>query len=488
MAIAEGRLTGRAGVVMVTRGPGAANFFIAAHCAYQDATPLVCFIGLVPISDRRRESFQEFSIDNWFGSTVKRVFTIEDPDQAGEIVSQAFQIAESGRPGPVVVGLPENLLREVVEREPAPRRASSDSIMSDSAIQEFSQKVRASARPLVVVGGDNFFGDTGQRLADWSLEQHIPVVADWRNYDAIPNDHPAYVGWLGYGRRQSVVEALRECDLMIGVGAVRSDVMSEGYTVGFGATTVLINSDADVLQHAGRVDQLIHLSPKEFIDCVEGLDGISGNRGPERTQDLRRSHERFSSETGQPVPSVGVDIERAFKKLEEGLPQDRVITYGAGNATIWGHRLLSHTVPNSLVASRNGAMGMAVPAAVASSLIKPDATVLAVCGDGDFMMNGQEIATLVAQKSKAIFVVVDNSVFATIVEHQQRWYPNRPSGTGMTNPNFAELMRSYGGYGVRISDNSNLDEEIAKALGQDGPVLIHLVQDPEMMSPSGAEY
>ena len=488
MALAEGRLTGRPGVAMVTRGPGAANFFIAAHCAYQDATPLVCFIGLVPFADRRRESFQEFSIDNWFDSTVKRVFTIETADQAAEIVAQAFHTAVSGRPGPVVVGLPEDLLREMTDATAVPSRAVAQPAPSKADLDQLRERLLKAERPFLLAGGDEFFGETGRELVDWALANHIPVAGDWRNYDAVPNNHPGYIGWVGYGRRDSIVDALRESDLFVGVGAVRSDVMSEGYTVGLETETVIVGTDAELLQHAGRVDQFIASTPANFAAALTELGDVAGSRDGARIAELRASQDRFVAVTEHSPVAEGVDLELVFDELERQLSEDRVITYGAGNATIWGHRQLTHNVPASMVGSRNGAMGMAAPAAVAAALVFPERHAVAICGDGDFLMNGQEVATLVAQGARALFVVVDNGKFATIVEHQQRHYPGRPSGTDMVNPDFVSWIESFGGRGVRLDSADGIAEGVASVLDFDGPALLHLVIDSATPSPSGAGY
>lgn len=492
MALAEGRLTGTPGIAMVTRGPGASNFFIAAHCAYQDATPLVCFIGLVPIGDRRRESFQEFSIDSWFGSTVKRVFTLESADQAAEIVAQAMHTARSGRPGPVVVGLPEDVLTHMTESPSVPPRPLAKAAPGRAALDEFATRLRDAKRPIILAGGDQFFGETGKKLADWALEQRIPVAGDWRNYDVVPNNHPAYIGWPGYGRRDSIVEAFAEADLFIGIGAVRADVMSEGYTNALDAQTVLISTDSGLLQHAGRVDQVIAVSPEQFATSLDELGDVRGDRDEERLRELRASQERFATEPDERASGrgAGADVNRVFLELERQLPAERVLTYGAGNATIWAHRHITHDVPNSLVGSRNGAMGMAVPAAVAASLVFPERHAVAVCGDGDFLMNGQEVATLVAQGAKALFVVVDNGRYMTIVEHQQRHYPGRPSGTNMVNPDFVAWIESFGGRGARLDGSADEDiaGTIAKLIQFDGPQLLHVVIDRETPSPSGIGY
>ena len=488
MALAEGRLTGRPGVVMVTRGPGAANAFIALHTAYQDATPLVCFVGLVPIADRGRESFQEFSLDGWFGSTVKRVLSVEDPDQAGDVAARALHIARSGRPGPVVVGLPEDLLRESTSAgAPAPRPVATPS-PSDEDLAELAERLRDSERPVLLAGGDQFFGATGRRLADWALEQHVPVLGDWCNSDVVPNGHPAFVGWPGYGRRDEVVHALRDADLLIGVGAVRGDVMSEGYTLGLDTETVLVTTDAELLQHAGRVDQLVSATPETFARAVAAMGSVRGRRSGERLARLRAGHERFAAPPPPARRRDRVDVDAVFGELERRLGSERVVTYGAGNATSWGHRWLTHDVPNSLVSPRNGAMGLSVPAAVAASLVFPERRVVAVCGDGDLLMNGQEVATLAAHGGRALIVVIDNSCFRTIVDHQERWYPGRPSGTGLVNPDFVTWIESFGGLGRRLAAGDDPGPVIAELLAFDGPSLLHLRVDPGTPAPSGAGY
>lgn len=488
MALAEGRLTGRPGVAMVTRGPGAANLFIAAHCAHQDATPLVAFIGLVPIADRRRESFQEFSLDEWFGSTVKKVFTLEDPTQASDMVAAAMHLAVSGRPGPVVVGLPEDILTQAAGDVVRSPRAVAAPAPSPADLEELTVRLGKAERPLVVAGGEGFAGDLGRRLADWCEVSHVPVLADWRNYDVIPGDHPAYGGWVGYGRRDSVVGALQECDLLIGVGAWRTDVMSEGYSAALDAETVLVGTDPDVLAHAGRLDQHILSTVEHAVAALEAAGPQPGGRSADRVTALRASHERFTTVPCDGSSGRDLDLDRLFLTLEARLPADRVLTYGAGNATIWGHRYLTHREPRTLVGSRNGAMGMAVPATVAAALVRPEHVAVAVCGDGDFLMNGQEVATLVAQCASAKFVVVDNGRFGTIVDHQERHYPGRPSGTDMVNPDFVDWIESFGGTGVRIAADADVDGALDRFLSAEGPALVHVVVDPDLPAISGVGF
>lgn len=482
MALAEGRLGDVPGVAMVTRGPGAANALIAIHTAYQDATAMVLFVGLVPIRDRYRESFQEFHLEGWFGSTTKRVMILEDPNRAAETVNEAMHVAASGRPGPVVVGVPEDILQGLTSCEPSAPRALSAPAPSAAHMNQVREMFTAAAKPLLIVGGDGWHGRTGRQLADFALRNQIPVMTDWRAYDAVPHDHPAYAGWLGYGRSASAAKILADADLLVFVGCVRSDVMSEGFTCGQHTPTVVFSPDSVLLQHSGRVDCQILSTPRDTAAALADMPSCEGNRTSNWFEDARRNQREFSSPKPD-KPRFGVDLGEAMGILDEVLPKERVLTFGAGNATIWAHRYISHDVPNSLVGARNGAMGLAVPAAVTASLMFPERRAVAVCGDGDFLMNGQEITVAAAQGSRPLFLVIDNSQYGTIVQHQQRQYPGRASGTNLHNPDFAMWMRGLGHFGARVESTDEFASQLQVALEHDGPALLHLIVDPEQLEP-----
>lgn len=499
MALAEGRLGGaagavRPGVAMVTRGPGASNAMIAVHTAYQDATALVLFVGLVPIRDRSRESFQEFSIHSWFGSTAKRVLTLEDPAQAGSLVAEALQVAASGRPGPVVIGVPEDILRELTDAPVPAARPLAAPRPSDAELAELAERLRGAAKPMIVVGGDGWHGDDGERLLAFAANAGVPVLADFRSYDAVPHHgadaERAWGGMLGYGRGAAMAAALGEADLLICVGCTRSDVMSEGYTAAMEAETVVALPDANLLQHAGRLDQFILATPHTFAQSLERLADadVRGEREDAWMLGRAETQRRFSTAPTEADAAAGLDLDVAFGELERALPADRAVTYGAGNATIWGHRYLSHAAPASLVGARNGAMGLAVPAAIAAAFLRPDRPAVAVCGDGDFLMNGQEVATAVAHHLPTLFLVVDNSRYGTIVQHQEREYPGRTSGTDLQNPDFGAWMRAYAtertpAFGARVTTNAEFTAALEDALAalEQGPALLHLVIDRDTM-------
>ncbi|MFJ9552555.1 thiamine pyrophosphate-dependent enzyme [Nocardiopsis sp. NPDC101807] len=490
MALAEGRLTGLPGVAMVTRGPGAANAFIAVHTAHQDATPLVLFVGLIPVADRGREAFQEFDPAAWFGSTAKAVVTLDDPAAAARVVSDAVRLARSGRPGPVVVGLPEDVIRlpagaaDTVE----PRALPSGRPDADALARALARVDRAE-RPVVVVGGENWTDADGAALAAWAAARDIPVLADFRAYDAVPHrldgaDSP-YAGSLGYGRSDAAAALLDDADLALFVGACRTDVLSDGYTRGGRAETVVV-LPGEPLGHSGRLDQHLVADPAGFVAALAEAGGAPVRHDPGRLAGARDAHTAFSTPVAAADDGGFVDLTAAMGVLREELDDDAVITYGAGNHAVWPARYLEHRSARSLLAPRNGAMGMGVPAAVAASLVRPGRQVVSVAGDGCFLMNGQEIATAIGYGAVFTAIVVDNGVFATIREHQERHYPGRPSGTHLTNPDFAALARSYGGYGETVTATADFRGALRRALESGLPAVLHVRQDPAVRAPGAS--
>jgi len=480
MALAEGRLTELPGVAMVTRGPGAANAFIAVHTAHQDATPLILFVGLIPVADRGRESFQEFDINAWFGSTAKKVVTLDDAASAARVVDDAIFTALSGRPGPVVIGLPEDVLVHVVENATVEPRTVARPEAAPADLDELIQKLAKARKPLVVVGGEGWTQESGEQLAAWASRNSIPVLADFRAYDAVPHRSDAYAGYLGYGRSDANAQRLDDADLLVFVGCVRGDVLSDGYKRGLDAQTVVVNADANLLGHFGRVDQHIIADVIAFA-AVLASSSAAGEREEGWFASARADQLAFS--TPRPDGGIGVDLGVAMEVLKKEMDDDAVLTFGAGNHAIWPARYLDHNSANSLAAPRNGAMGMGIPAAVAASLAYPGRQVISVAGDGCFMMNGQEIATAMGYGAAFIVLVVDNGIFATIREHQEAHYPDRPSGTHMTNPDFAALARSYGGYGERVDRTEDFAAAFRRAVDSGLPALLHLPQDPATRSP-----
>lgn len=489
MALAEGRLTDLPGIAMVTRGPGAANAFIAVHTAYQDATPLVLFVGLIPVADRGRESFQEFDVQAWFGSTAKKVLVLDDAASAARIVDDAVHTARSGRPGPVVIGLPEDVLTAQVPAITVAPRPVAAPVPDGASLAALGGFLAAARRPLLVLGGEGWSQQASDALAAWATDRSIPVTTDFRAYDSVPHRAGCFVGSLGYGRSDALASRLDAADLLIFIGCVRSDVLSDGYRRGLDAVTVVVNADADLTAHFGRLDAQIIAAPAPFAAALSDPDA------PElRTMDLdidvewlktaRRDYEDFRI----PVPheGTGVDLCAVMQVLEGAKDDDAVITFGAGNHAIWPARYLTHSTVHSLAGPRNGAMGMGIPAAVAASLAFPGRQVISVAGDGCFLMNGQELATAVGFGATFVVLVVDNGGYATIIEHQEAHYPGRPSGTALTNPDFAALARSYGAFGERIEATHEFGPAFRRALDSGLPAVLHLIQDPSTRAPKTA--
>ncbi len=485
MAVAEGRLTGRPGVAMVTRGPGAANAFIAVHTAWQDATPMILFVGLIPVPDRGREAFQEFDLAGWFGSNAKHVTTLDDPASAARVVADAVRIATSGRPGPVVIGLPEDIIRrsadgaDVVDPAAVVRAEA-----GAAAIAELGQRLGRSERPIIVVGGEDWPAETGRSLAEWAARHRIPVAADFRAYDAVPHGRPgAYVGSLGYGRSDALARLFDESDLVVFVGAARTDVLSDGYTLAQDAETVVALA-GEPLGHSGRLDQFIATDPAGLVRNLPAEFGRTFDAG--RFAAARDAFVRYSTPSADGLANDGpyVDLTAVMAVLREELSDDAILTFGAGNHAIWPARYLEHRTPTTLVAPRNGAMGMGIPAAVAASLVFPGREVVSIAGDGCFLMNGQEIATAVGYGAPLVAVVVDNGVYATIREHQEAHYPGRPSGTHLTNPDFAAFARSFGAYGETVEHARDFRDAYRRARASGLPAVLHLRQDPAVRAPA----
>jgi len=483
MAVADGRLTGGVGVAMVTRGPGASNAAIAVHTAWQDASPLVLFVGLVPVSDRGRESFQEVDLGGVFGSTAKRVLTLEVPDRATEMVAEAFHIAASGRPGPVVVGLPEDVLVGRSEVGVAPPRDVSEGAVSSQQAGRFGRLLEDARRPLVVVGGDHWNPASAERFTRWCERWHLPVSADFRAHDIVDHASPSYVGWYGFTRSPALAAMLDEADLLLFVGCGAADVFSDGYQRGRqAARVVVVDPDPQLRTHQHRVDLHLLASPAALLDAV-------GDRLPPATPGWSRwaaAARSAEEEFGTPRPDhpgQGVDLGVAMRELRSRLAPDAILTYGAGNHAIWPQRYLPQHVYPSLLAPRNGAMGFGLPAAVAASIANPGRQVVSVAGDGCFLMNGQELATAVAHDARPLVLVVDNSQYGTIVAHQDREYPGRRHGTSLTNPDFAAYSRAFGGFGERVSSTDEVPGALDRALASGQAAVLHLDADPTVLRP-----
>ena len=495
MAEAHGKLTNSPGVAMVTRGPGAANAFVGIHTAWQDATPMVLFIGWIPNSDRDRESLQEFDPKACFGTKTKRVFVLDDPSRTHEIIAQAFHTASSGRPGPVVIGLPEDVLYEPFDGSTAlaPLPLGSGAV-SAADIEYVQQSLADATRPVLYVGGLGWTAEATKALTTFAEDNMIPVLHDWRATDRVPFDSPANAGWLGYGRSDAAAALFQNADVVLGIGALLTDVPTDGYKLRQSpdAKNIFAHLDTGLHGNSGPVAHHIVANPAVF---VESLTTVALENIPARTvwfDEARRNHQAFSTpEVQGPLRNTRegtVNLEIVFDELRTQLDDSALFTFGAGNHCIWAQRYLRTQKFPSQLSVKNGSMGYSVPSAVASALEDPSRTVVTIAGDGEFLMNSQELATAVQYEAPILVVVVSNGEFSTIRDHQENHFPRRVSGTQIKNPDFAKVAEGYGALGLTVTANDDVQQAIARALKavreEKRSALINVIADQDNSLPA----
>ena len=488
MACADGAMTGRPGVAFVTRGPGATNASIGVHVAHQDSQPMILFVGDVAREMQGREGFQEVDFTAFFSPICKWAARIDDPARIPEYIARAYAVAISGRPGPVVLALPEDMLVEHVPAALAPRPAAvrpAQAVCPD-AMNALFALIADAASPIAVIGGAGWNAKARLHFQQWAEKIGLPVATAFRRQDAIEPTSPVYAGNLGYGPNPKLVERVRSADLVIAVGARLGEATTDGYTVPTlehpGQTLVHIHPDPEELGRVYRTDLALCCSMDEFAECAalwEDEAIIPFDAGAE-------AHAEWL-EWATPQPSgAAMDLGLCVAAMREALPADTIICNGAGNFAGWWHRYWRYAAYPGQLAPTCGAMGYGVPAAVAAALRFPAGTVVAVAGDGDFLMNGQELATAAQYGANLIVVVVDNGAYGTIRMHQEREYPGRVSATRLANPDFAKLGEAYGAWSVRAETTEQFIAALQEAKGKSGIRLIHALTDLERIAASGA--
>ena len=468
-AEAHAKLTGRPGIVMVTRGPGATNASIGIHTAQQDETPLLVLVGQIPRHQRGRDAFQELDLRAVFGSMCKWVHELDDPRRAADAVARAWAIASSGRPGPVVLGLPEDVLGEecsapLVAAAPPP----ATSVPADT-IEEVRALLRAARRPLAIVGGSRW-SDEAVALLPNALPD-VPLVAGFRRQDLVDHRLPSFAGALGLGADPELTARVQAADLVLAIGDRLDDSTTNGFTLldptGHDAPLVHVHPDPDEL---GRV-----FTPKVAIAATPDAFLLALGQVPAQPEwHAWRAAARAGYEAWQETPGLLDDIVRGMRDL---LPEDAIVTNGAGNFTRPVQRAYSYRRPGRQLAPISGAMGYGLPAAMAAALAHPERAVVCVAGDGDLLMTGQELATIAHHGLRVTVLVVDNGAYGTIRTHQERRYPGRPIATALTNPDFVQLARSYGMSAERTSGVDDTLAALRRALGAGTAALVHLVSE-----------
>jgi acetolactate synthase I/II/III large subunit len=497
MAEAHGKLTGEPGVAMVTRGPGAANAFIALHTAWQDGTPMVLFVGLVPVADRMRESFQEFDPNAWFGTQAKRVFVLDEPGRASEVVAEAFFAAKSGRPGPVVVGLPEDVITQDFTGSLTRPLPVAEGAVTSPELTAILDALRGADKPLLFVGGQRWTPQAAARITAFAERNCIPVAQDWHASDRIPFSSPVNLGSLGYGRNDTVARMFEEADVLVAIGALPGDVATDGFTLRQHPDAVnhLVSIDSTLRGRSGAVSSHVLATPVAVAAALDALgdaadlgcqDGWAGWTSAGNEAHL--AYAAIADDAALPPTAEGTaHMSTVMRELVARLPRDAVNTIGAGNHTLWAQRFFPTEVFPSQLATRNGSMGYSIPAAVASVLENPKRLAVAVCGDGEFLMNGQELATAAQYGAPLLAIVLDNGQYSTIRAHQEKHFPGRISGTQLANPDFAALSRAFGGHGETVRSDKEAADAVERALdavlNRRVSALIHVVADQALIEP-----
>jgi len=490
MAEAAGKLTGRPGVCFVTRGPGATNASIGIHTAFQDSTPMVIFVGDVASDQRDREAFQEVEYQSFFGPSTKglakRVERIDSAERIPEYVARAFATAMNGRPGPVVVVLPEDMLTQPVQARPLARVEAVEAWSDPGSLRRLREMLLAARKPFVIAGGGGWTPQAAQALQRFAENWKLPVGNAFRFQDCFDNHHPQYAGDVGIAINPKLAARIRESDLVIAIGPRLGEMTTGGYTLlqapRSAQTLVHIHASAEELHRVYQADLAIHASMSAAARSLEVLTAPPQLPWADWTAAAHADY--LSNLEPQPLPGP-IDMPAVIAAVQKHLPPDAVVTNGAGNFATWMHRFFRHyglaRGLKTQLAPTSGAMGYGVPAGIAASLLT-GRTVFTIAGDGDFLMNGQELATATQYGGKSIIVLLNNGMLGTIRMHQEREYPQHVHATALVNPDFVALARAYGWAGERIERTADFEPALRAALARETGTLIEVMLDPEVIS------
>jgi len=483
MAEAYGKLTGRPGVLLVTRGPGACNASIGIHTAFQDSTPMVVLVGQVARHQIDREAFQEVDFRKMFTPLAKWVAQIDMAERVPELIIQAFQVATSGRPGPVVLALPEDMLRDrraaAIAGPYRPVRAHPGA----ADLAELHRLLAAAERPIMLVGGSGWDDDACRDIAGFAEANNFPVCCSFRRQDIVDNRLSCFVGDLGTGASPALVARVKEADVLLAVGARIGEITSQSYSLlGIpdpGKVLIHVHAAAEELGRVFRPSLAIQSGMPEFAAAAAALAPVPAPRWSRWREAARSDYEAGLL----PAPDGrALDLGKVMGWLRGRLPDDAIVTSDAGNFSGWPNRFLQYRRPGRQLGPTSGAMGYGVPAAVAAKLVHPDRLVVGFCGDGGFMMTGQELATSMLEGVGPIVLVFNNAMYGTIRMHQERRFPGRVVGTALKNPDFLGLARAYGALGASVTRTEEFAPAFEKAAACNGPAIIELKMDPEMIT------
>jgi acetolactate synthase I/II/III large subunit len=485
MAEAAGKLTGRPGICMVTRGPGATNASHGVHIAMQDSSPMILFIGQIETGMREREAFQEVDYKAFFGSMAKWVVEIDKVERIPELVTRAFRVAMQGRPGPVVIALPEDMLMAQAAIADAARVEPARTWPGNADMMRLQSLLWAAKRPFVIAGGSGWSEMAVASLVRFAERFDLPVGTSFRRQMLFPADHSNYAGDVGIGPNPKLAARIKEADLLILAGGRLSEMSSSSYTLLDIPTPkqslVHIHAGAEELGRVYQPTLAIHASPQAFASALEGLQPPGSLPWSGET---RQANADFHAWTDEPKAIPGVfQYGEVISWLRGRLPEDAVICNGAGNYAIWVHRYLRFRRFGTQLAPTSGSMGYGVPAAVAAKALDRDKMVVCFAGDGCFLMNGQEFATAVQYDLPIIVLVIDNGIYGTIRMHQEREFPGRVSATKLKNPDFAAYATAFGGHGETVRTAAEFGPAFERAVASGKPSILHCLMDPEAITP-----
>ena len=493
MAEAYGKLTGKPGICFVTRGPGATNASIGVHTAYQDSTPMILFIGQVGNDFVDREAFQEIDYRRMFGQMAKWVTQIDRADRIPEYIARAFQVATSGRPGPVVLALPEDMLVSKAEVADTRRHTPVQAAPAASQIEALRAMLAEAQRPLVLLGGGTWNAQACADLARFVEANALPVACTFRFQDLIDNAHPNYIGDVGIGINPKLAARVKDADLVIAIGPRLGEMTTSGYSLLDSPLPkqrlVHIHPDPEELGSVYQAELMIASGAPQACAMLAAMQAIDAGAWRHTVGEARAELAAWQAQP--PVFKDGqapLDLWQVVQDLQAALPADTIVTNGAGNYASWAHRFWRYGGMRTQLAPTNGAMGYGVPSGVAAKIVAPQRTVVTFAGDGEFMMTGQELATAVQYGAGVIIIVFNNSMFGTIRMHQEKTYPGRVSGTTLHNPDFAALARAYGGHGEIVERTADFAPALARALehanGKQLPAVIELRYDGNLITPN----
>jgi len=482
MAEAFGKLTGLPGICMVTRGPGATNASIGVHTAMQNSSPMILFVGQIGTDQREREVFQEIDYRAFFGSVAKWAVEIDDVDRIPELLSRAWSTALSGRPGPVVVALPENMLTAQTQAEPCRAARIPTPAPTDENVKQLTRLLNAAKKPLLMIGGGGWSEAGRAALQTFAQRNHLPVCVAFRFHDLFDHHSDCFVGEAGVAMSPALQRVIKQADLIFAVGIRFGEMTTNAHTLFdvpyLSATLIHVHASDRELGKVYAADLPIQSSVNTMADQLQGIE-LSGDW----RQWQQHCRQAYLDGFDVPVQPGEVDMVAITKYLRARLPDDVIVTNGAGNFATWSGRFLQYGPKQRLLAPQSGAMGYGVPAAIAAKIVMPNRTVLCFAGDGDFQMNCQELGTAMQAGAQPIILILNNGSYGTIRMHQERHYPERISATELQNPDFVALAKAYGFYAERISGTDAFEAAFERAIESESGAVLELMVSTEAITP-----